>query len=320
MIDFVGKKQWFFLISAIVMIVAIASLVASKVSSGSPLKLGIDFAGGTSITINLTPEVEQSEPPQLQAQLRQEMTEFGHPEAIIQFQRDTRDFFVRMKFISPEEVNELEDRLEAVFHRDVGISVPLEISPTIAAGTARNAGIAVIIAALAMLFYIAWAFRRMPSPFRWGSCAIIALIHDVLIVIGIFSILGQVANVEVNAMFITGLLTVVGYSINNTVVVFDRVRENMSKGISSDFAVTVNSSLIETLGRSLNASLTTLCVILALFLFGGATIHHFILVLLIGVFAGTYSSLFIASPLLVVWEKREWSQLFSWLPFVRKAA
>ncbi|GAH90494.1 unnamed protein product, partial [marine sediment metagenome] len=175
----------------------------------------------------------------------------------------------------------------------------------------RNAGIAVIIAAVAMLLYIVWAFRRMPKPFRWGTCAIIALIHNVLIVVGIFSILGQVANVEVDAMFITGLLAVVGYSINNTVVVFDRIRENMSKGISPDFAVTVNSSIIETLGRSLNTSLTTLCVILALFLFGGATIHHFILVLLIGLLAGTYSSLFIAGPLLVVWEKREWGQLLS---------
>ena len=183
------------------------------------------------------------------------------------------------------------------------------MSPTVAAETARNAGIAVIIAAVAMLLYIAWAFRRMPKPFRWGTCAIIALIYNVLIVVGIFSILGQVANVEVDAMFITGVLAVVGYSINNTVVVFDRIRENMSKGISPDFAVTVNSSIIETLGRSLNTSLTTLCVILALFLFGGATIHHFILVLLIGLLAGTYSSLFIAGPLLVVWEKKEWGRL-----------
>jgi len=312
MIDFVGKKRWFFLISAIAIIVAIISLAVFK------LQPGIDFAGGTSTTINLTPKVERSESPQLQAQLRQEMTEFGHPEAIIQFQRKTSDFFVRMKFMSPEEVNELEDRLEGVFHRDVEISVPLEMSPTIAAKTAHNAGIAVGIAAIATLLYIAWAFRRMTKPFRWGTCAIIALIHDVLIVIGIFSILGKVANVEVDAMFITGLLAVVGYSINNTVVVFDRIRENMSKGISPDFAVTVNSSLIETLQRSLNTSLTTLCVILALFLFGGATIHHFILVLLIGLLAGTYSSLFIAGPLLVVWEKGEWRQLFSWLPFVRK--
>jgi preprotein translocase subunit SecF len=320
MIDFVGRKRWFFLISAIAITVAIISLVVSTLTIGAPLRPGIDFSGGTSMTISFTPKMEQNEATQLQGQLRREVTEFGHPEAIIQFQRDSRNFLIRMKFISPQEVNELRDRLEAAFNRDVEISVPLEMSPIIAAETAGNASIAVIIAAVAMLLYITWAFRRMPKPFRWGTCAIIALIHDVLIVVGIFSILGKVANVEVDAMFITGLLAVVGYSINNTVVVFDRIRENMSKGISPDFAVTVNSSLIETLGRSLNTSLTTLCVILALFLFGGATIHRFILVLLIGLLAGTYSSLFIAGPLLVVWEKREWRQLFSWLPFVKKPA
>jgi preprotein translocase subunit SecF len=311
MIDFVGRKRWFFLISATAIMVSIISLAAFK------LQPGIDFSGGTSMTINFTPQVEQREATQLQSQLRQEVTEFGHPEAIIQFQKDSRNFLIRMKFISPPEVNELRDRLEAVFNRDVKISVPLEMSPIIAAETASNAGIAVIIAAVAMLLYITWAFRRMPKPFRWSTCAIIALIHDVLIVAGIFSILGKAANVEVDAMFITGLLTVVGYSINNTVVVFDRIRENMSKGISRDFAVTVNSSLLETLGRSLNTSLTTLCVILALFLFGGTTIHNFVLVLLLGLLAGTYSSLFIASPLLVVWEKGEWSEL---LPFAKKRA
>jgi len=314
MIDFVGKKRWFFLVSAIAILIAIISLAAFK------LQPGIDFSGGTSMTIDFTPRVEQSEATQLQSQLRQEITNFGHPEAIIQFQREGRNFFVRMKFISTEEVNELQDRLKAISSRDVEISVPLEMSPVIAAETARNAGIAVVIAAIAMLLYITWAFRRMPKPFRWSTCAIIALVHDALIVMGVFSILGRLANVEVDAMFITGLLAVVGYSINNTVVVFDRIRENTIKIISPDFAVIVNRSLLETLGRSLNTSLTTLCVILALFLFGGAPIHNFILVLLIGLLAGTYSSLFIAGPLLVTWEKGEWRKLFSRIPSVGKTA
>ena len=305
MIDFVGKKQWFFLISAIAIIVAIISLTVFK------LQPGTDFAGGTSTTLHFTPQVEQD-------QLRQEFTNLGHPEAIIQ--RSGDDFFVRLKEISPQEREALTKSLETSLGSEITVRDYNTVSPYIATETARNAGIAVIIAAVAMLLYIAWAFRRMPKPFRWGTCAIIALIHNVLIVVGIFSILGQVANVEISAMFITGVLAVVGYSINNTVVVFDRIRENMTKGISPDFAVTVNSSIIETLGRSLNTSLTTLCVILALFLFGGATIHHFILVLLVGLLAGTYSSLFIAGPLLVVWEKREWRQLFSWLPSARKPA
>jgi preprotein translocase subunit SecF len=165
-----------------------------------------------------------------------------------------------------------------------------------------------------MLIYIAWAFRRMPKPFRWGTCAIIALIHDVFIVVAVFSVLGWLAGVEIDALFITGLLAVVGYSINNTVVIFDRIRENITKHISPDFAEVVNSSIVETLGRSLNTALTTLFVLLALFLFGGATIHYFVLVLILGVVVGTYSSIFISSELLVVWEKREWRRLFSRVP------
>jgi len=294
MIDFVGKKQWFFLISAVALIVVIISLAVFK------LQPGIDFTGGTSMTLNFTPQVEQS-------QLRQEFINLGHPEAVIQ--GTGGDFFIRIKEIAAQERETMTGGLETSLGSEITVRDYSTVSPYIAMETARNAGIAVIIAALAMLFYIAWAFRRMPKPLRWGTCAIIALVHNVLIVVGVFSILGRVANVEVDAMFITGVLTVVGYSINNTVVVFDRIRENMSKGISPDFAVTVNCSLLETLARSLNTTLTTLCVILALLLFGGATIHHFILVLFIGLLAGTYSSMCIAGQLLIVWEKREWGKL-----------
>jgi len=296
MIDFVGKKQWFFLISAVALIVAIISLAVFK------LQPGIDFTGGTSMTLHFTPQVEQS-------QLRQEFTNVGHPEAMIQKSGD--DFFIRMKEISAQKREAMMEGLETSLGSEITVRDYSTIAACIATDTARNAGIAVIIAAAAMLLYIAWAFRRMPKPFRWGTCAIVALVHNVLIVVGIFSILGQIAGVEIDAMFITGVLTVVGYSINNTVVVFDRVRENMSKGISPDFGVTVNCSLMETVVRSANTSLTTLCVILALLFFGGATIHYFILVLLIGLLAGTYSSMCIAGPLLVVWEKKEWGKLLS---------
>jgi len=300
-----GKKQWFFLGSAIVIIIMVISLAAFK------LQPGIDFTGGTSMTLNFTPQVEHDE-------LRQELTALGYSEAIIQKSED--NFLIRIKEISVEEKEALISGLETGLDTEIGILNHDTISPVIATETARNAGIAVAIAAVAMLIYIAWAFRRMPSPFRWGTCAIIALIHDVLIVLGVFAILGQVANVEVNALFITAILTIVGYSINNSVVVFDRVRENKTKGISPDFAVTVNSSLIETLARCLNTSLTTLLVILALLLFGGTTIHYFVLALFIGVLVGTYTSIFIAGPLLVVWEKGEWKQMFPWRSSPQKAA
>ena len=303
MIDFVGKKQWFFLISGILIVAGIISLAVFG------LKPGIDFAGGTSMILQFSPPVEQS-------QLREEMAELGYAKATIQNAREG-NFIIHIGEIPSKEASELAEKLGAELDSQVKIIDYYLASPTVGAETARNAGIAVIIAAVAMLFYIVWAFRRMPKPFRWGTCAIIALIHDVLIIMGIFSLLGWLAGVEIDAMFITGLLAVVGYSINNTVVIFDRIRENVSRHISPDFAVTVNSSIVETLGRSLNTSLTTLFIILALLLFGGATIYYFVLVLLFGVIIGTYSSVCISSQLLVVWEKKEWRAL---LPFTKRTA
>ncbi len=303
MIDFVGKKRWFFFISAIVIIVGIVSLAVFG------MRLGADFAGGTSITLQFNPPVEQS-------QLRQEMADLGYTKATIQ-NAGEGSFIIHLKETSSKEVGEMTKELGERLNCQVTRTDYYLAAPTVGAETARNAGIAVVIAAIAMLFYIVWAFRRMPKPFHWGTCAIIALAHDVFIIVGIFSILGWLAGVEIDAMFITGLLAVVGYSINNTVVIFDRIRENKAKGISPDFAVTVNSSIVETLGRSLNTALTTLFVLLALFLFGGATIHYFVLVLLLGVIIGTYSSICISSQLLVVWEKGEWSKL---LPFAKRSA
>jgi preprotein translocase subunit SecF len=309
MMDFIGKKRWFFLISGILVIITIVSLVISQIQLGSPLQLGIDFTGGTSMILQFSPPVEQS-------QLREEMPELGYDEATIQ-NAGEGNFIIYTREITSDEAKELAGKLGAELDSQVKIIDYYLVSGTVAAETARNAVIAVIIAAVAMMFYIVWAFRRMPSPFRWGTCAIIALIHDVFIIMGIFSILGLVAGVAIDALFITGLLAVVGYSINNTVVIFDRIRENVSRHIRADFAETVNDSLIETLGRCLNTALTTLFVLLALFLFGGATIHYFVLVLLLGVIIGTYSSICVSSQLLVVWERKEWRAL---LPFTKKPA
>jgi len=308
MIDFVGKKRWFFLISEILVVIGIVSLIISQIQLGTPLRLGTDFTGGTSMILQFTPQVEQD-------QLRQELTNLGYSEAMIQGSGD--DFLIRLREISPQERQELTKELETLLGSEITIRESAMVSGHIATDTARNAVIAVIIAAVAMMFYIVWAFRRMPKPFRWGSCAVIAVIHNVFIIVGIFSLLGWLAGVEIDALFITGLLAVVGYSINNTVVVFDRIRENVSRHIRPDFAEIVNDSLIETLGRCLNTALTTLFVLLALFLFGGATIHYFVLVLILGVIIGTYSSVCISSQLLVVWEKREWRAL---LPFAKRTA
>ncbi len=311
MIDLVGRRRLFFLVSGILILIGVVSLIVSGVRFDAPLRLGTDFTGGTTMVLRFSPEAEVS-----QGQLRGEMTELGHEDASIQYAGDNR-FIIHTSEMTSEEADQmtaaLNQRLDTNAQREDFRST----SPAVAARTARNAFIAVIVAGVAMLFYIVWAFRRMPKPFRWGTCAVIALAHDVFIIIGIFSLLGLVAGVTADAMFITGLLAVVGYSINNTVVVFDRIRENVSRHLRPDFAATVNDSLVETLGRCLNTALTTLFVLLALFLFGGVTIQPLVLVLVLGVIIGTYSSLGISSQFLVVWEKREWRSL---LPFARRAA
>jgi len=244
-----------------------------------------------------------------QSALRQAMTDYGSADAIIQKSGD--DYLMRLKLLSLEERESLLSTLQTEFGGELTVLDYNTVSPSIATETARQAGLALVFASIAMLLYIAWSFRKMPSPLKWGTCAIVALVHNIVIVAGLFALLGKLRGVEVDALFITGLLTIVGYTINNTVVVFDRVRENRSKGISPDLGITVNCSLVETLVRTVNTSLTTLCVILALLLFGGSTIYYFILVLFVGLLVGTYSSMFIAGPLLVTWEKREWGLVLS---------
>jgi preprotein translocase subunit SecF len=298
MIDFVGKKQWFFLISAILIILGIISLAVFG------LKWGVDFSSGTAITLQFEKEVDL-------AQLRQQLTDLGYDRATIQPTAEA-EFFIRLQEISSEEYTQLKEGLEAGLATNITDSNLYTVSATIAMATVRNTVIAVVIASIGILLYISWAFRKMPKPIRWGTCAILALLHDLVIVIAIFSILGWVAGMEVDSLFVTGVLGVVGISVNNIVVVFDRIRENLKRGVSSDFGVVANCGIMESVGRSLNTGLATLFVIVALYLLGGATIHTLILALLVGITTGIYSSLCIAGQLLVVWEKGEWSALLPW--------
>ena len=295
MTDIVGKRFRFFIISGIIILVSIISL------ANFGLKPGIEFSSGSMMTVHFEQEIDENA-------LKQELTGLDYPNAIIQ-QTGEGDFLIRTGELTSEDKAELTNALTARFG-PTSESEFYSVSPMVAAETARNAGIAIGVAAVGILLYITWAFRKMPKPFRYGTCAIIALGHDSLVALGIFSILGGVLGWEINLMFITGILAVVGYSVNNTVVVFDRIRENLKRGVSPDFKVVVNNSLVETLSRSLNTSLTTLFVVLALLLFVGASIQNFAVVLLIGIVAGTFSSICIAPNLLIVWERGEWGRLF----------
>ncbi|HUS14467.1 MAG TPA: protein translocase subunit SecF, partial [Chloroflexia bacterium] len=184
------------------------------------------------------------------------------------------------------------------------------VGPTVGNEVAGRAVGAVLLASLGILAYLWYAFRRVPNAIRYGVCAVIALLHDVLVVVGIFSILGVVLGMEVDALFITAMLTVIGFSVHDTIVVFDRIRENMLKRRFDTFEKVVNYSLIQTLTRSINTSLTVVFTLFALVLFGGGSIRTFVLALLIGIISGTFSSIFNASLLLVVWENREWRNWF----------
>jgi len=179
------------------------------------------------------------------------------------------------------------------------------VSPSVAFDTSLRAFLAVLAASFFILIYIWFSFRKVAKPWRYGACAIIALLHDVLVVLGVFSILGWLFNIQIDTLFITALLTIVGFSVHDTIVVFDRIRENMQRRTSETFEQVVNASLIQTMSRSLNTSLTVLFTLSALTLFGGVTVRTFTLTLLIGIFSGTYSSIFNASMLLVIWEKGE---------------
>ncbi len=292
MFDIVGKRLWFFLISGILIL---TSAIALGVFG---LKSGIDFTSGSITTLSFEQEVSQDE-------LKRELVGLGYAGKV---ERDLKgNFLIRTVQLTTVGKVKLKEDLAARFGAvdEKGFET---IDPVIATETVRIAEIAVGIAAVGILLYITWAFHRMPKPFHYGTCAIIALVHDVLVVLGVFSILGATLGWETNLMFITGVLAVIGYSVNNTVVVFDRIRENLHRGVSTNFELVVNNSLVESLSRSFNTSLTTVVVVLALMLFVGVSIQNFAVVLLIGIIAGTYSSLFVAPQLLVAWEKREWGR------------
>jgi preprotein translocase subunit SecF len=291
--NIIGKRFWFFLISGLLIVIGIVSLATFG------LKAGIEFSSGSMLTVKFETLVDY-------AQFKQAIIEMGYTNAIIQ-RTGQGEFLIRTRELSEEEKTQLEASLSDKLGT-LSESQFYSVSPLVATETARNAATAVAVALVGILLYVTWAFRKMPNPFRYGTCAVIALLHDVLVTVGLFSLLGGLLGWEINLMFVTGVLTIIGYSINNTIVVFDRIRENEIKGISASFETVVNSSVVETMGRSFNTSITTLITTVALLLFVGSTIQNFAIVLLIGIIAGTYDSVFVAPGLLVVWDRGEWGR------------
>jgi preprotein translocase subunit SecF len=315
--DFVHNRRFFYLLSAVFLVPGIISLVLP-----GGLNPGIDFTSGTIMTIQfdgLNP-VDSN-------QLRSAFGALGHSEAVIQQSADNT-FVVRTRpLVQPQQTgtgdlgSSERAQIEQTLTADFG---PLQIlnldqvSPLIAEQIVRLAVFAVAAASVFILGYLWWAFSKVSHPIRYGTTAIVALLHDALIVLGIFSILGRLfpAQIELESTFIVAVLTVIGFSVHDTIVVFDRVRENFIRRSGEAFEDVVNHSLAQTLTRSLNTSLTVILTLVVLMLFGGVTIHTFVLALLIGITTGTYSSIFIASMLLVSWHFGE----LNWLwPFRRRS-
>lgn len=291
--NIIGKRNIFFAISLLIIIPGLVSLILWG------LNLSIDFTGGSRMTMVLP----QKAIPQAIATIknvfqndRQEIATIQPSDTLVYIRTTPIDQKKHAKIIA-----DVKQAIPGVKEESFEL-----IGPTIGSETTANAVKGVLVASILIVLYIAWSFRQVPKPassWRFGVCAIIALLHDVLVVVGIFSILGHFWHVEVDSLFVTALLTVIGFSVHDTIVVFDRIRENLRRNYNNAFPTVVNDSILQTLTRSLNTSLTVLLVLFALLLFAGESTQWFIVALLIGVFSGTYSSIFNASPLLVLWHE-----------------
>jgi len=260
------------------------------------LPLSIDFTGGSLLETRF----ESGNIPEL-PEIRALYDAAGYDEAIVQSYGDDA-VIIRTQQIDTATNNDLIEEMEAAFNDDLTILRFESVGPTVGREVASRAAGAVALAALGMLIYIWLAFRGVANAHRYGISALSALIHDVVMVIGIQAMLGRFFGWEVDALFLTAMLTIIGYSVLDSIVVFDRIRENTNIYRRVEYETIVNHSVVQTLDRSLNTQLTVLFPMLALALFGGATIRHFVVILILGLISGTYSSIFHASPLLVVWD------------------
>jgi preprotein translocase subunit SecF len=332
-LDLVGRRGWFYLFSFLVLLPGTISLLIPP-----SLKPGIDFSSGSTFTVRF-------EQPVTKDALASALSKLGHSEARVQG-TGNNEFLVRTKElrgaattppVGPAPSSE-QDTIVAGLRQRLGnmadaqgVGSPTQgflefssISASLSKEIARNAAIALIVASLAIFAFLWYAFRLVPQPFRFGAAAILALLHDVLFVVGIFSILGKTMNVEINSYFITAMLTVIGFSVHDSIVVFDRIRETVARGEGRNFSEMVNNSLLQTLARSLNTSLTLIFAIVALLLMGGSSIRDFLIAMLAGTVTGVYSSVFIASQILVSWDEGDIPRIFRRLmgrrPYEKRAA
>ncbi|MCB9128013.1 MAG: protein translocase subunit SecF [Ardenticatenales bacterium] len=298
MINIIGKRRWFYLLSSLIIVPGLIALLLWG------LNLSIDFTGGSLLDLRF----DQPNKPLVAGDVRAEIETLGYTGSTVQISDDDTAL-IRVRQINNDQKNEII----AALADEYGVQ-PTEqrfeaVGPSVGNEVTRGAIFAVIAATVGILLYLAFAFRDVEHPFRYGVVTIMAMLHDVLIVLGVAAIMGHFFGWEVDSLFLTALLTVIGFSVHDSIVVFDRVRENLHTMRGLSFAEIVNHSTVQTLDRSINTQLTALFTLLAVYLFGGETIRQFVFWLIVGLIAGTYSSIFNAAPLLVSWTEGAFGKL-----------
>lgn len=285
-------KGWYFIFSLLIILPGLYFLITSG------LRLGIDFTGGALLEYKFDKKINIDD-------LKQQVSSQGIEVGTITPSTDNV-YIIRTKPVEQEKINKLKAYLNSKLGKVEERRVEF-VGPVVGSELRQKAILAIGLASLVIVLYIAYSFRKIPKPtasWRFGITAVVALIHDILVIVGAFAIFGKLFGVEVDTLFVTALLTIIGFSVHDTIVVFDRVRENLTKHIGKKFIDVANLSVVQTLGRSLNTSLTVVFVLLALLLFGGDTLRWFVIALLIGIISGTYSSIFNATAMLVWWEEK----------------
>ena len=301
MYSLVQKRRWYYGFSLAIIAVGIVIMIYSLVTRGTAFELSIDFKGGSIYELKFT------QPGADEDNIRAVFANYGDQTATIQrLGADSENrWSVRASFHEETEKRKILDDLNKLAPLDRSLSQDESVSATVGQEVTRAALFAVLVAALVVTSFIVLAFRSVPDAFRYGVCAIIAMIHDVLIVAAVQSVMGIAFKWEVDALFLTAMLMVVGFSVQDTIVLFDRIRENIPRHLGEPYETIINRSVLETIHRTLTTQISVFFVMIAIMLFGGASIKQFVFILFCGLLTGSYSSIFIAVPLLVSWEKRE---------------
>lgn len=300
MLDILGKRYLFFGISLLVIITGIVMLII-----GGGLPFSIDFTGGSYLELKVTQGTTPA---------AADVVNFFQDHGVTDVQvktSGTDTLIIQSQYISDEQRSTFITDFNTQFGVTTEIISADSVGPTIGSEVTKRAAQAVGVAALGVILYITFAFRGIAHATRYGICAIIAMVHDVLIVVSVTAIGGTMFGWQFDSLTLTAVLTVIGFSVQDKIVVFDRIRENNRIYRKISFEQLANHSIVQTLGRSINTQLmTSEFMLLALALLGGVTLREFAIILLVGLFSGTYSSIFIAAPILVIWENQEWKTWF----------